>query len=132
LLALVDTSIWINLLGRSSRFRIADHQFSELVTCSPILQEILQGIREDRVRFTVKERFLALLRVEDPVSLECYLEAAEIYVSGRRRGLTIRSSGDCLIAAIAIRHKLMVWHSDRDFDNIAKFTSLRTSSAHSL
>ncbi len=40
---------------------------------------------------------------------------------------TIRSSTDCLIAAIAIRNGVPVWHRDRDYDVIAKFTALRAT-----
>jgi predicted nucleic acid-binding protein len=47
-----------------------------------------------------------------------------MYRSGRRRGLTIRSSADCLIAAIAIENRVPVWHKDRDFAAIATFTDL--------
>jgi predicted nucleic acid-binding protein len=43
---------------------------------------------------------------------------------GRRKGCSIRSSTDCLIAAIAIDNQLPVWHRDRDFSAIAAFTSL--------
>jgi predicted nucleic acid-binding protein len=31
---------------------------------------------------------------------------------------------DCLIAAIAIEHRIPVWHRDRDFDAIARYTGL--------
>jgi predicted nucleic acid-binding protein len=41
--------------------------------------------------------------------------------------MTIRSSADCLIAAIAIANSIPVWHRDRDFSAIAKFTALETS-----
>ncbi len=58
--------------------------------------------------------------------METFLAAAEIYRQGHRKGYTIRSSMDCLIAAIALDHKLPVWHKDRDFENIACFTSLQT------
>jgi predicted nucleic acid-binding protein len=57
--------------------------------------------------------------------VEAFLEAAEIYRSGRRRGYTIRSTVDCLIAAIAIRNGVTVWHKDRDYDSIARYTALR-------
>jgi len=53
-------------------------------------------------------------RLEDPVPAEAFVEAAEIYRSGRRRGYAIRSTVDCLIAAIAIRHGVPFWHKDRD------------------
>lgn len=68
-------------------------------------------------------------RFSDPVGLDLYLEAAEIYREGRRRGFTIRSSTDCLIAAIAIEYRVPVWHRDRDFNFLAGYTRLRTIEA---
>jgi predicted nucleic acid-binding protein len=38
--------------------------------------------------------------------------------------VTIRSSIDCLIAAIAIENRVPVWHRDRDFSAIATYTAL--------
>jgi predicted nucleic acid-binding protein len=38
--------------------------------------------------------------------------------------MAIRSSADCLIAAIAIANGIPVWHRDRDFATIARFTLL--------
>jgi predicted nucleic acid-binding protein len=40
--------------------------------------------------------------LSDPVPEAVFLQAAEIYRQGRQKGYTIRSSTDCLIAAIAI------------------------------
>ncbi len=60
-----------------------------------------------------------------PVSLDLYCEAAQIYRSARRRDHTVRSSTDCLIAAIALHHNIPVWHHDRDFNIIARYTDLR-------
>lgn len=57
--------------------------------------------------------------------LSIFLEAAEIYAQARRQGYTIRSPIDCLIAAIAIENNVPIWHSDRDFSTIARFTPLR-------
>ena len=49
-----------------------------------------------------------------------YLEAANIYRSLRKRGLTIRSPVDCLIAALAIKHKVSLLHKDSDFALISQ------------
>ena len=53
------------------------------------------------------------------------MEAAEIYRQGRKSGYTIRSSIDCLIAAIAIENDVPVWHKDRDFSFIARYSRLQ-------
>ena len=98
----------------------------QFVTCGPVVQEVLQGLRAGPASDAFRERFLAVPRVSDPLPLELYVAAADIYRQGRRKGLTIRSATDCLIAAIAIRNAAPVWHRDRDFEAIAGFTALET------
>lgn len=121
---LVDTSVWINLLGKKPSFKVEPDEVFGFVTCPPIIQEIIQGLREGSEKRILREQFLFLPRVADPVNLDLFLEAADIFSRGRRKGFTIRSSVDCLIAAIAIKERLPVWHLDRDFGAIAKFTDL--------
>ena len=67
---------------------------------------------------------LAIPVLSDPIPLSLFVSAAEIYRQGRRRGIAIRSSAYCLIAAIAIHHRVPVWHRDRDFSAIARYTGL--------
>lgn len=122
---LADTSIWIDLLRTGRAARVAAQHITEHVTCGPLLQEVLQGLPDDPVSHKFQEAFLALPRLDDPLPATVFLEAAEIYRSGRRRGYAIRSSADCLIAAIAIRNGVTVWHNDRDYDVIARYTPLR-------
>ncbi|MDX2180874.1 MAG: PIN domain-containing protein [Bryobacteraceae bacterium] len=102
-------------------------------TCAPVAQEVLQGRRELEHRLSLDlalwDSFMSVLRLSDPVPFDLYLEAAEIYRLGRRKGITIRSSNDCLIAAIAIKNRVPVWHFDRDFDSIARFTALEVKSS---
>ena len=57
--------------------------------------------------------------------LSDYEHAAEIQRICRSQGDTIRSLIDCLIAAVAIREDLPVLSADRDFEVIAKHTSLQ-------
>jgi predicted nucleic acid-binding protein len=61
--------------------------------------------------------------------LKSFLAAAQIYREGRRHGFTIRSVVDCLIAAVAIEHGATIWHKDRDYDMIARYTPLRVIKA---
>jgi len=123
---LVDTSVWIELLnGRLAR-EVPPDDLTQFVTCGPVVQEVLQGLREGPASLAFREAFLALPRLGDPLPLPLVLEAAEIYRLARRRGCTIRSSTDCLIAAIAIRNRVPVWHKDRDYTAIARFTNLET------
>lgn len=123
---LVDTSIWIELLNGPLGSRVSEEELLNFVTCGPVVQEVLQGLRDDPRSETLRDAFLALPMLSDPLPKALFLSAAEIYGLGRAKGYTIRSSTDCLIAAIAIDNRVPVWHKDRDFEAIARFTSLRT------
>ena len=121
---LVDTSIWIELLAGKPRYVVQEEDLLRFVTCGPVAQEVLQGLRPGLQSDAFRTAFLAIPVVGDPVPLAVYLSAADIYRQGRKRGITIRSSTDCLIAAIAIDQGIPVWHRDRDFRVIARYTGL--------
>jgi predicted nucleic acid-binding protein len=126
-LILVDTSVWIELLNRHLGAKISDEELLNFATCGPIVQEVLQGLRDVRASDLFRDAFLALPMLSDPLPRSLFLSASDIFRLGRRKGHTIRSSIDCLIAAIAIENDVPVWHRDRDFDVISKFTPLRTT-----
>lgn len=63
--------------------------------------------------------------LDSPVPLARFEFAGEIFRTIRARSFTIRSSNDCLIAAIAMHHDVTLLHGDRDFDYIARFFPLR-------
>jgi predicted nucleic acid-binding protein len=125
-LILVDTSIWIELLNGKLGSTVTEQELLNFATCGPVVQEVLQGLSSEVEGAALHDAFLALPVLSDPLPLSIYLSAAEIYRDGRAKGYTIRSSTDCLIAAIAIENEVMVWHRDRDFDAISRFTRLRT------
>ena len=53
-------------------------------------------------------------------------EAARIMYDCRARGITLRSSVDCLIAQLTLENDGVLLHSDRDFDRVAEVRPLRT------
>lgn len=122
---LVDTSIWIEWLRRPPRPALGDRQLANLATCGPVLQEVLQGLRPGPDADAFRDTFLALPVLGDPLGTATFLAAADLYRLGRAKGLSIRSSVDCLIAAIALEHRVPVWHRDRDFAALARFTALQ-------
>jgi predicted nucleic acid-binding protein len=125
-LILVDSSLWIDLFIDSTRFPEAETRIGEFVVCGPIVQEVIQGLDSKKpLSAGLRDAFLALPKLSDPLPFELFLEAAQIFMDGRRRGYTIRSGVDCLIAAIAIHSDVEVWHRDRDFTTIARYTRLR-------
>ena len=124
--AMVDTSVWIEMLAGKPGYDLREQDLPLFRTCAPVVQEIVQGLKPGRESETFRRAFLAIPVLGDPISLSTYLAAADIYRHGRRKGYTIRSSVDCLIAAIAIQNKVPVWHRDRDFAAITRFTALET------
>ena len=122
---LVDTSIWIEMLsGRLGRNISEPHLFNFL-TCGPVAQEVLQGLRPTPQADAFRDDFLALPVLSDPLPNSLFLAGSDIDRVGRDKGRMIRSSADYLIAAIAIENRVSVWHRDRDFEAIASFTTLR-------
>jgi predicted nucleic acid-binding protein len=100
--------------------------FDDIVTCLPVVQEVLQGFLDERAYLLARDAMNALPIVESPLGREVFEEATGLYRSARRAGLTVRSGVDCLIAACAVRHGLAVLHIDRDFDALARVSPLRS------
>jgi predicted nucleic acid-binding protein len=125
-LILIDTSVWIDVFRKTKPLDLGSLvEFDDVVTCLPVVQEVLQGFRDENAFRLARDSMQALPIVESPLGLDVFGEAVNLYRLARRAGLTIRSSVDCLIAACAIRHDLEVIHRDRDFDALASVSSLR-------
>jgi predicted nucleic acid-binding protein len=123
---LVDTSAWIEVFRRPQRLVLETVvDFDEIVTCLPVVQEVLQGFTTEEAFRVGRDAMRALPIVESPLGDEVFLEAVDLYRRARRAGVTIRSGVDCLIAACAIRHDLAVLHHDRDYPALAKVSSLQ-------
>jgi len=123
---LVDSSVWIEVFRKSTRFRMQDAgEIEEVATCLPIVQEVIQGFKDEAAFRIARDAMLSLPIVESPLSAGVFEEAVQLYRSARRIGLTVRSGVDCLIAACAIRHGLTVLHHDRDFDALAQVSPLQ-------
>jgi predicted nucleic acid-binding protein len=124
---LVDSSAWIEFFRPGCRLSLDDLAAGggDIVTCLPVIQEVLQGIDDEAAFNAIRSAMFAWARVDSPLDEQLMDRAVLIYRQARRAGLTIRSSVDCLIAASALRHGLTVVHCDRDFEAIARVTGLR-------
>jgi predicted nucleic acid-binding protein len=123
---LVDTSVWIEVFRKPSRLDLESLvDFDEVVTCLPVVQEVLQGFHDEPAFVRAREAITALPVVEAPLGRDVFMQAAELYRAVRRQGLTVRSSTDCMIAVCALRNHLEVLHCDRDFDALARVSALR-------
>lgn len=123
---LVDTSAWIEIFRRPPGVDVEDvfDDLDEVVTCLPVIQEVLQGIDEERAFRIARTAMYALPCVESPLSSEVIDAAVEIYRRARRAGITVRSSVDCVIAACAFRHGHTIVHRDRDYAQISTVVPL--------
>ncbi len=127
-MVLVDTTVWIDFLkGRNTKEvkkleELLSDETDVFIT-GLIVQEILTGIKDRKERKKVRkelERFILIAP-----SLETHVQAAEIFDTCRKRGYTIRSIIDCLIASLAIEYDLTLLENDRDYAFISKALPLK-------
>jgi hypothetical protein len=86
---------------------------------SLIYQEVLQGAKSEK-EYAGLKRYLSSQRFFDPQDpIETAAKAAQIYFRCRKKGITVRSTVDCLIAQIAVENELLLLHNDRDFEAMA-------------
>jgi len=127
-MVLVDTTVWIDLFSGLATSQVTALESliarrEDICLCGVILTEVLQGIRDDGEHAKAQAIFSNLLFL--PMTRETFLLAAHIYRSLRARGITIRNSIDCMIAAVCIENKVALLHNDRDFDLISKHFDLK-------
>ena len=125
---IVDTSVWIdfyNGVDNSPVNILKNIILSDVVVILPIvIQEILQGIKNKQLLKIVGDSILGFYFLNYDNYQAAY-EAASIYREMRSKGVTVRSSNDCLIAWLSISNSFPLLHNDKDFDNIAKHTKLK-------
>ena len=129
---LVDTSVWVDFFnGHPSRQAetLAEliREEADLVTCGLIVSEVLQGLRQSRSLSIIENHFREMdwLSPKEP---DTYVEAADLFRRLRGRGLTIRSTVDCVIANLAAHHDAVILAKDRDLTMIveSKLLDLRS------
>jgi hypothetical protein len=88
-----------------------------------VLCEVLQGIRSDIERTKIQRSLLALPQLPEPLT-DTYLRAADLYRTARRRGITVRGTIDCILAAQCLETGARILHVDRDFHQLARIAPL--------
>lgn len=120
---LVDSSVWIDtartITSDATRFIAGRDESDEFATTGIIVQEVLQGFRSEKLVESWRQRFWGMLILE-PRELSTFEVAADLYRRSRAKGVTIRSSSGCLIAALALEHGVLLVHNDRDFIALAQ------------
>lgn len=129
---IVDTSVWIEFLrpGASAagdRLSEMIEQDERIVVPETVLLELLSGPTDELVAAR-RRRMLESLEIAPVEPLVDSLRAAALQRECRRAGDTVRSLGDCLIAAVALRMELPVLHRDRDFEVLRLHCGVQTIS----
>ncbi len=124
----VDTTVWIDFLeGRGTPFDLHLKKLieqGELLALTDIIYcEVLQGILEES-KFRQTRSILRAYPILQMRGLRTFERAAYIYRACRKKGLTIRKTADCLIAATCLEARAELYHNDRDFEAIAKVRRL--------
>jgi len=127
---LIDTSVLVDFFrGRSTPASDLFHRIleEEIPFALPIVcyQELLQGCRDEK-EYRLLQEYLDTQTLLYP-DHETFEMAARIFFEARRKGITLRSSIDAQIAAMALQHKLVLLHNDRDFRHLAAHFPLRVA-----
>jgi len=119
---LVDTSVWIDWLGRRKRpgAALLDAMLDTELIGLPavVLQELLQGASNPE-RAARIEGYFSRLAILLPTT-RTYADAGMLYARCRWAGITPRSPHDCLIAQHALERDAVLLHDDADFERIGR------------
>lgn len=122
---LADSSVIINSLRGVKT--PASRRFDRMMTSASlpaitpdIYQEVLQGAADAQYFARLREQLQRLPMVEPADVYNTRSQAAWLYASLRWRGVTVRSTIDCLIAITAIEHDLSLLQDDQDYERIAR------------
>ena len=86
---LVDSSVWIEVLRKGSSLDLeAIAPLESVATCLPVVQEVLQGIRDERAYRITRDALFAFPIVESPLKGAVFESAANLFRAARRAGLT--------------------------------------------
>lgn len=129
-LILVDTSVLIDLLQGQDTLeaKFLEWQVREnpqiIAVADLSFLEVLQGIRNEK---TIEQTIKALqeFRVVSPCGQDLMIKAAQNYRFLRKKGITVRSMIDCLIATYVIEKGWFLLHRDRDFKPFEKHLGLK-------
>ncbi|HYY29494.1 MAG TPA: PIN domain nuclease [Chthoniobacterales bacterium] len=127
-MVLVDTGIWIDFLAGNDTSEVGLlvallEQEESISFIALILQELMQGCSDDKDARKIEGSFLPFVEIYPQRS--SYRLAAKIFRDCRKKGYTIRSSIDCLVAACAMECDCSVLHKNRDYRYIGEVCGLK-------
>ena len=132
-MTLPDTSAWIEYLRRTeSPVDVRLHQLvssgAAVAVTEPVEMEVLVGARTARRRREQQDLLRSFTWLPFVTTTD-FEGAVGLYERCRSEGITPRGMIDCMIAAVALRHDVVVLAADRDLARIAEVTGLRLDPA---
>lgn len=122
---LVDTSVLINFFrGRETTgtkyLETLINEEQPFCINEFVYQEILQGSKDEK-EFSMLKSYLSEIPLYSlKHGIQSYENAASLNFRCRRKGVTVRSTIDLLIAETAIENNISLLHDDEDFTNMAR------------
>jgi len=127
-MVIVDSTVWIDYLRDAdtgqTRWLDVRQGLDEIGLTDLILCEVLQGFREDW-KFQRIASQLRLLPILDSGGASVAIASARNYRVLRAKGITVRTTIDCLIATFCMEQGHVLLHNDRDFDAFEEHLGLR-------
>lgn len=125
---LVDTSVWIEFL-RKSGSAVIQARLRPLILHGQvgvgnwIVLELMTGLRRTENPAHLLDRFSPITHL--PFPDEAWPRAWNLASSLRKHGVT-PTAADCFIATVAMEAGVPLIHCDGDFEDIRKYSALRT------
>ena len=125
---IVDSNTWADFFNgienpHVERLDAALQEEEDLAVIPIIVTEVLQGFRNE-TGFKRARRVLVALPIIYP-SIDCYVDAARLFRTLRRQGVTVRGAVDCIITQACLDVEAELVSPDADFKHIARYTPLR-------
>jgi len=115
---LVDTSAWVDFFNghpspEAEALTRLIRDEADVLTCGLIVAEVLQGLWQAKSLAQIEQHFLDMEWLS-PREPETYVESASLNRHLRAKGVTIRSTIDCVIAKLADENDVLLLSKDSD------------------
>ena len=126
---IVDTSVWFDssnghLSSQAHRLNQEIKDNEAIGIPGLVVTEILLGLQNELEAKRIAQLLEAFTDVPEPNRAD-HIAAAALYRTCRSKGVTTRSTIDCVIAQLCLRDRQALLAKDRDFDRIAEQIELK-------
>jgi predicted nucleic acid-binding protein len=120
---LVDSSAWVEFDRATGgpvdlRLTALIREGGPLAVTDPVVMEVTAGARDDRSAARLRDLLLSCSFLPFDAAAD-FDAAARIYRTCRRQGITPRGMVDCMVAAVAWRHRATLLARDADLTRVA-------------